>query len=52
MNRVYNFGAGPAMLPTSVMEQAQKDFLDWNGMGCSVIEISPKLCCLLLATCC
>lgn len=42
MNRVYNFGAGPAMLPTSVMEQAQKDFLDWNGMGCSVIEISHR----------
>lgn len=42
MSRVYNFGAGPAMLPTSVMEQARDELLDWNGMGCSVIEISHR----------
>ncbi|MEX0738517.1 MAG: 3-phosphoserine/phosphohydroxythreonine transaminase [Pseudohongiella sp.] len=42
MNRVYNFGAGPAMLPTSVMERAQREFLDYNGMGASVIEISHR----------
>tara|TARA_R110002072_G_scaffold303107_2_gene493781 strand:+ start:52312 stop:53400 length:1089 start_codon:yes stop_codon:yes gene_type:complete len=42
MNRVYNFGAGPAMLPTSVMEKARDEFLDWNGMGASVIEISHR----------
>ncbi|MBF0237385.1 MAG: 3-phosphoserine/phosphohydroxythreonine transaminase [SAR324 cluster bacterium] len=41
-NRVYNFGAGPAMLPISVMEKAQAEFLDFNGMGASVIEISHR----------
>ena len=30
MNRVFNFGAGPAMLPTEVMEKAQQEFLDYN----------------------
>ena len=29
--RVYNFSAGPSMLPLEVLEQAQKDFLDYNG---------------------
>jgi phosphoserine aminotransferase len=42
MNRVYNFGAGPAMLPTSVMERARDEFLDYNGMGASIIEISHR----------
>ncbi|HBX37214.1 MAG TPA: 3-phosphoserine/phosphohydroxythreonine transaminase [Pseudohongiella sp.] len=42
MKRVYNFGAGPAMLPTSVMEQARDEMLDWNGMGISVVEISHR----------
>ena len=34
MTRVFNFGAGPAMLPTEVMEKAQQEFLDYAGMGC------------------
>lgn len=41
-SRVFNFSAGPAMLPTSVMEKAQAEFLDYQGMGASVIEISHR----------
>ena len=40
--RVYNFGAGPAMLPDAVMRQAQEEFLDFKGLGVSVIEISHR----------
>jgi len=39
---VYNFGAGPAMLPREVMVKAQAEFLDYQGMGASVIEISHR----------
>src|SRR5690606_1301356 len=39
---VYNFGAGPAMLPVSVMQQIQREFLDFQGMGVSLIEISHR----------
>jgi phosphoserine aminotransferase len=39
---VWNFGAGPAMLPREVMEQAQAELLDWNGTGVSVVEISHR----------
>ncbi|MGI9250925.1 MAG: 3-phosphoserine/phosphohydroxythreonine transaminase [Pseudohongiellaceae bacterium] len=42
MTRVYNFGAGPATLPTSVLEQAQQEFLDYKGLGASIIEISHR----------
>ncbi|MCP5143095.1 MAG: 3-phosphoserine/phosphohydroxythreonine transaminase [Gammaproteobacteria bacterium] len=42
MNRVYNFSAGPAMLPESVLEQAQAEMLDWNGSGMSVMEMSHR----------
>ncbi|HAJ74854.1 MAG TPA: 3-phosphoserine/phosphohydroxythreonine transaminase, partial [Gammaproteobacteria bacterium] len=42
MTRVYNFSAGPAMLPTAVMEKAQRELLDYDGMGASVIEISHR----------
>jgi len=42
MNRVFNFGAGPAMLPTPVMEKARDEFLDFQGMGASLIEISHR----------
>ena len=41
-NPVYNFGAGPAMLPKSVMQQAQAEFLDWHGSGVSVLEMSHR----------
>lgn len=40
--QVYNFGAGPAMLPKAVMEQAQAELLDWQGSGISVIEMSHR----------
>ena len=36
----YNFCAGPAMLPPAVMQKAQKEFIDWPGLGVSVMEIS------------
>ena len=42
MNKVYNFGAGPAMLPEPVMEQIRDEFLDYRGMGVSVVEISHR----------
>lgn len=41
-NRVFNFGAGPATLPASVLEQVQQEFLDYKGIGASVIEISHR----------
>lgn len=31
---VYNFCAGPAMLPVEVMKKAQKEFLDWQNLAC------------------
>jgi phosphoserine aminotransferase len=40
--RVYNFAAGPAMLPTEVLEQAREEMLDWHGGGMSVMEISHR----------
>ncbi len=42
MGRIYNFSAGPAALPTEVMEKAQSEFIDWNGLGTSVMEISHR----------
>ena len=39
---VYNFGAGPAMLPRAVMVQAQAELLDWHGSGMSVMEMSHR----------
>lgn len=40
--RVYNFGAGPAMLPEPVMRKIQEEWLDYQGMGVSLIEISHR----------
>ncbi len=40
--RVINFSAGPAMLPTAVMERAQKEFCDYKGSGCGVMEHSHR----------
>ncbi|MDQ6981589.1 MAG: aminotransferase class V-fold PLP-dependent enzyme, partial [Mariprofundus sp.] len=42
MTRKFNFSAGPAMLPTAVMERAQQEMLDWNGSGMSVMEMSHR----------
>ncbi len=41
-NRPYNFSAGPAMLPQTVLEQAQQEMFDWNGSGMSVMEMSHR----------
>ncbi len=42
MTRVYNFSAGPAMLPEPVLEQARDELLDWHGTGMSVMEMSHR----------
>ena len=42
MTRIFNFSAGPAMLPTDVLERAQAEILDWNGSGMSVMEMSHR----------
>ncbi len=42
MTRKYNFSAGPAALPTEVLEQAQQELLDWRGSGMSVMEMSHR----------
>lgn len=42
MTRAFNFSAGPATLPESVLRQAQAEMLEWNGVGASVVEISHR----------
>jgi phosphoserine aminotransferase len=42
MTRVYNFAAGPAVLPEPVLEQAAHEMLDWHGSGMSVMEMSHR----------
>lgn len=42
MDNVYNFSAGPAALPKAVMAKAQKEFVEWNNLGTSVMEISHR----------
>ncbi|HRM79990.1 MAG TPA: 3-phosphoserine/phosphohydroxythreonine transaminase [Gemmiger qucibialis] len=42
MNRVYNFSAGPSMLPVPVLQKAQADLLDYHGSGMSVMEMSHR----------
>jgi phosphoserine aminotransferase len=42
VSTTYNFCAGPAMLPQAVMQKAQSELLDWNGLGTSVMEISHR----------
>ncbi|MBF0218981.1 MAG: 3-phosphoserine/phosphohydroxythreonine transaminase [Gammaproteobacteria bacterium] len=42
MQRVYNFSAGPAMLPEEVLKQAAEEMLDWRGTGMSVAEMSHR----------
>lgn len=39
---VYNYGAGPAMLPVPVMEQVQAEMRDYNGTGISIIEMNHR----------
>ena len=40
--RVYNFSAGPSMLPLEVLQQAQAEFVDYKGCGMSVTEMSHR----------
>lgn len=40
--RTYNFGAGPAMLPESLLIEAQKEFLDWQHLGMSILEVGHR----------
>jgi len=40
--RVYNFAAGPSTLPLPVLEEAQRELLDFNGTGMSIMEMSHR----------
>ena len=40
--RIFNFSAGPAVLPVEVLEEAQRDLLALPGVGMSVLEISHR----------
>ena len=42
MERVYNFSAGPAVLPLEVLEEAAAEMLDYKGTGMSVMEMSHR----------
>ena len=42
MARVYNFSAGPAVLPIEVLKEAQEEMLDYRGCGMSVMEMSHR----------
>jgi phosphoserine aminotransferase len=42
MTHIYNFSAGPAVLPKEVLTQAAAEMLDWHGSGMSVMEMSHR----------
>ncbi len=42
MSRIYNFSAGPSMLPLEVLEKAASEMTDYNGSGMSVMEMSHR----------
>ncbi len=42
MTQVYNFSAGPAMLPVEVLRRAEQELRNWHGLGTSVMEISHR----------
>ena len=42
MTHIYNFSAGPAVLPKEVLQQAAAEMLDWHGSGMSVMEMSHR----------
>ncbi len=42
MSRAFNFSAGPAVLPLEVLEEAQKELVDYKGTGMSVMEMSHR----------
>ena len=41
MGRVYNFSAGPAVLPEEVLKEAAEEMLDYRGTGMSVMDLKP-----------
>ena len=42
MERIYNFSAGPAVLPEAVLLEAQSEMLNYQGSGMSVMEMSHR----------
>ena len=42
MSRIYNFNAGPAVLPLEVLEEAQRELIDFQGTGMSLLESSHR----------
>lgn len=42
MARVYNFSAGPAVLPEEVLQEAAQEMMDYQGSGMSVMEMSHR----------
>ena len=42
VSRIWNFSAGPAAMPQEVLERAQREMLEWNGSGASVMEQSHR----------
>lgn len=42
MKQIFNFSAGPAVLPKEVLQRAQAEMLDWHGSGMSVMEMSHR----------
>ena len=42
MTEIYNFSAGPAVLPKAVLQQVQRELVDWHGSGMSVMEMSHR----------
>ena len=42
MSRIFNFSAGPAMLPAEVLARAGDEMLDWRGSGMCVMEMSHR----------
>ena len=42
MKPIFNFSAGPAVLPKAVLARAQAEMLDWHGSGMSVMEMSHR----------
>ena len=39
---IYNFSAGPSMMPVQVMKEAEKEFLNYHDMGMSVMELNHR----------
>ncbi len=42
MNRIFNFNAGPSTLPLSVLEKVRDEFVDYQGKGMSIVEMSHR----------